>query len=117
MDEHEVRRILTEHRTAAHARVTAIAAELAEVTAASADSNLDDEHDPEGSTVAFERAQLAALLAQARQHLRDGDAALGRLAAGQYGRCERCGAAIGDERLAAVPLARRCMACASHPGC
>jgi DnaK suppressor protein len=74
-----------------------------------------DEHDPEGSTIAFERAQLAALLAQAPEHLRDVDAALRRLAAGQFGLCERCAAPVGDERLAAVPVARRCMACVTHP--
>ena len=45
----------------------------------------DDEHDPEGATLAFERAQLAACWSQARQHLAELDQALARLAAGQYG--------------------------------
>ena len=115
IDEHDALQVLRAHRESTVARITAMTAELAEVAAASADSNLDDEHDPEGSTVAFERAQLAALLLQAREHLRDIDGALRRLAAAQYGLCECCGVPIGDERLAALPMARRCMACASRP--
>ena len=34
------------------------------MVAASRDSNADDEHDPEGATIAFERAQLRAILSQ-----------------------------------------------------
>jgi DnaK suppressor protein len=51
----------------------------------------DDEHDPEGATIAFERQHVAALLSQAREHLRQIDAAMRKLAEGSYGRCERCG--------------------------
>ena len=53
--------------------------EYAGIVAASADANADDEHDPEGATIAFERAQLGALLDQARRHLADLDLALGRV--------------------------------------
>ena len=83
------------------------------VTAA-AGSNLDDEHDPEGATIAFEREQLAALLDQARQRLEDIDSALQRVAAGRYGVCERCGGPIGEERLAARPFVRHCVTCAAR---
>ena len=57
---------------------------------ASEGSNADDEHDPEGATIAFERSQVDALARQAREHLREIDAALARLDAGDYGTCERC---------------------------
>jgi RNA polymerase-binding transcription factor DksA len=73
----------------------------------------DDEHDPEGQTIAFERAQLASLLHQARSRLSDIDIAAQRLADGTYGRCERCGQAIPPERLDARPTATTCVACAS----
>ena len=73
----------------------------------------DDEHDPEGHTIAFERQQVAALLRDARVHLRDLDDALARVAAGSYGTCESCGRPIATERLAARPAARTCIACAS----
>ncbi len=40
-------------------------------------------------------------------------AALGRLDSGGYGRCERCGEAIPEGRLEALPWAIRCVACAA----
>jgi RNA polymerase-binding transcription factor DksA len=40
------------------------------------------------------------------------DAALARLDDGSYGRCESCGTIIADERLAEIPTARTCAACA-----
>ena len=83
------------------------------IVAASRDSNADDEHDPEGSTIAFERSQVGALAEQARRHLTEIDAAVARLAAGSYETCERCGRPISAERLRARPVARTCTACAA----
>lgn len=39
------------------------------------------------------------------------DAALERIDDGTYGLCERCGVAIGVERLEAVPATRTCVGC------
>lgn len=39
--------------------------------------------------------------------------ALTRIAAGSYGRCSRCGADIDPARLAALPTATTCIACAA----
>jgi RNA polymerase-binding transcription factor DksA len=83
------------------------------MVAASRDSNADDEHDPEGATIAFERAQLASVLRLATDDLVEVDAALGRVSAGRYGRCERCGQPIASARLDARPTARLCITCAS----
>ena len=83
------------------------------VVAASRDSNADDEHDPEGSTIAFERSQLGALAEQARKTLTEIDAALARLVTGTYTTCERCGQPISNERLQARPMVRTCIRCAS----
>ena len=83
------------------------------VTASQAD-NADDEHDPEGATIAWERQHVAALLDQAREHLTAIDEALRRLGEGGYGRCEVCGQPIAPERLAARPTATRCLTCASE---
>jgi DnaK suppressor protein len=71
----------------------------------------DDEHDPEGVTVAFERAQVSGLLDLARDELRELDAAEARILAGTYGRCQVCGRPIGDERLAALPAVTTCITC------
>lgn len=98
-------------------RLARLTGDFDEVVAASRASNADDEHDPEGATIAFERAQLDALARQAQQHLAEVDAALERVAAGTYGACERCGAPIGAGRLEARPVARLCIRCASRePG-
>ena len=79
----------------------------------SADStNIDDEHDPEGTTLAFERAQVIGFLARAQRQLEALDAAEARVEAGTFGTCEQCGADIGAERLEAIFTAQRCVSCA-----
>jgi RNA polymerase-binding protein DksA len=103
---------LGEERAAAQAQIEALTREFDEVVAASRSSNADDEHDPEGATIAFERQQVVALLEQARRRLADVEAALARRDAGDYGICENCGRPIAPERLAARPAARTCIDCA-----
>ena len=105
------RRLLAE-RDAALAAIASLTGEFDAVVAASRSSNADDEHDPEGATIAFERQQVAALLTAARQRLADVDAALTRRAEGGYGVCQDCGRPIAPERLAARPAARTCIDCA-----
>jgi RNA polymerase-binding protein DksA len=103
---------LLDERTAALAQIEALTREFDEVVAASKASNADDEHDPEGATIAFERQQVVALLDQARRRLDDVEAALTRRAEGSYGSCATCGRPIAAERLAARPAARTCIDCA-----
>ena len=103
---------LRAEREAALAQIEALTREFDSVVDASRATNADDEHDPEGATIAFERQQVAALLEQAQQRLADVDAALARREAGDYGICENCGRPIGAERLAARPAARTCIDCA-----
>jgi DnaK suppressor protein len=104
---------LAEERAAALAQIEALTQEFDEVVAASRASNADDEHDPEGATIAFERQQVVALLDQARRRLADVEAALARRDTGDYGVCESCGRPIAPERLAARPAARTCIDCAT----
>ena len=100
-------------RAEAMARLASLSGDHAAVVAASRDTNADDEHDPEGATIAFERSQIAALVRQARRHLEEIDAAEARLDDATYGTCERCGKDIGAGRLEARPTARACISCAS----
>ncbi|MGA8850789.1 MAG: TraR/DksA C4-type zinc finger protein [Aeromicrobium sp.] len=93
-------------------RLVVLKGDHAAVVAASLDDNADDEHDPEGATIAFERSQIAALVRQTQDHLAEIDAAVERLDTGTYGTCERCGETIGAERLGARPTARTCIQCA-----
>ena len=104
---------LAAERRRVERQVDDLARDLQAVIDASADTNADDEHDPEGSTIGFERAQVASLLDRARTRLVDLERAEDRLRAGTYGRCERCGGPVGDERLAAHPTATECVRCAA----
>jgi RNA polymerase-binding transcription factor DksA len=63
----------------------------------------------------------AALRIAARRALAEVDAALGRMAFGEYGICQSCGGDIAFARLEIVPMAALCMSCqrlteTSHPG-
>ncbi len=77
-------------------------------------AGVDDEHDPEGATIAFERSQIESLLDQSHRHLSELDRSLRRLDEGGYGTCETCGGPIGDDRLAARPTALTCITCAAR---
>ncbi|WP_018330665.1 TraR/DksA family transcriptional regulator [Actinomycetospora chiangmaiensis] len=96
-------------RDETRARITALEAQVANIVETASSSSGDDEHDPEGQTVAYDRAQAQALLALARADLAEIDAAFARLDAGTYGICEVCGREIPGERLEARPAARRCV--------
>jgi DnaK suppressor protein len=107
-----LREQLLEERATTVARMTGLIADLEGLIAATTSVSIDDEHDPEGSTIAFERSQLAALLDLGRRHMAELEGALQRLDAGSYGRCESCGRTIAAERLAARPSANTCIGCA-----
>ena len=110
----DARTALEQDRARTRQRLAALTGDYADIVAASLDSNADDEHDPEGATIAFERSQVGALAEQARQHLVEVDAALARLDDGTYGVCERCGGPVAPGRLEARPTARTCITCASR---
>src|SRR5271165_3680157 len=103
------RALLEAERQAALDRLAALERDHAGIVDAANSANADDEHDPEGATIAFERQHVAALLAQAREQLSQLDGALQRLDEGRYGQCVRCGQPIGTARLAARPAADICI--------
>ena len=105
---------LDSERSMTLARLSGLRADFDGMVAASSDSNADDEHDPEGSTIAFERSQLGALIQQAERHLADIEDARRRLAEGRYGLCEECGRPIAPGRIEARPVARSCIDCAGN---
>jgi DnaK suppressor protein len=96
-------------RRRAEERLADLTGDYAGIVEASRDSNADDEHDPEGATIAFERSQVGTLVEDARHQLAEVDAALARLADGRYGRCEVCGEPVAPARLEARPTARTCV--------
>ncbi len=106
--------LLRSARERVERRVAELTATFVAIVESSASANLDDEHDPEGATVAFERTQVANLLDAARRQLVELDAARDRLARGRYGVCEECAQLILRARLEAQPAARLCVACAER---
>lgn len=63
-------------------------------------------------TLQEDRDATAQLVAEARAGVARIEVALVRAEAGTYGRCEQCGSAIPQERLAVLPDASMCVACA-----
>ena len=115
-EERKARSRLLAERQAAVDRLAGLDREFAGIVEAAGSANADDEHDPEGATIAFERQHLAALLDQAREQLSELDAALQRLNDGSYGLCRQCGRPIGAARLEARPAADTCITCAGQRG-
>ena len=109
------RGLLLTERERAQERAAALERELAGISEAAAQPGTDDEHDPEGATLAFERQHTAALLVRAVEQIAEIDAAIGRLDDGTYGQCVRCGQPVGEGRLAARPAAATCLRCARLP--
>jgi DnaK suppressor protein len=81
--------------------------------------------DPDGDEVSFvddagfsdrshstqERSRLISVVGALRSNLAEVDRALGRIDAGSYGSCERCGKPIDPARLEARPWAVLCIDC------
>ena len=99
-------------RVRARERAAALQRDLDDIIERSEDASRDDEHDPEGATIGFERAQVAALIDAAHRELKDLDTATARLQAGIHGICAWCGGEIPVERRLARPTATTCVACA-----
>ncbi|TQJ36635.1 TraR/DksA family transcriptional regulator [Arthrobacter sp. SLBN-122] len=107
------RLLLEEERARRVALLPALRADIAAANSARQDSNVDDEHDPEGATIAFELSQASALLKQSSAGLDQIEAALARLAGGTYGTCAVCGEPIAEGRLEARPWTPFCILHAS----
>ena len=94
-------------------QIASLEAVVAAIVEGSELVSTDDEHDPEGATIAYERAQASALL---RQALADRDALVvtrRQLERVQRVACVECGRDIDLERVAALPTTSRCVDCAA----
>ncbi len=63
------------------------------------------------ATQVFEQQKTLALRERAQHQLEQIEAALARLDSGAFGRCQRCGQRIAEERLEALPWAAYCIEC------
>jgi DnaK suppressor protein len=74
------------------------------------ESSLDyDDNFADSGQVAAELGENQALAAQLKDQLGDVELALTKLDQGTYGRCETCGAPIGEARLEVMPATRYCI--------
>ena len=71
-----------------------------------------DEGFADSAHATAERSQTFAIVEQLHAHQREIVAALARMDAGTYGKCENCGQDIPFERLEARPASTLCMNCA-----
>lgn len=106
--------MLEGRRDDAVSRLAALRRDHSAIVESARSVSTDDEHDPEGSTIAFERAQVESLIDQTVRGIAGLDDALGRLDAGTYGSCVHCGEPIPTERLEARPDATTCVSCAGR---
>jgi RNA polymerase-binding transcription factor DksA len=109
----ELRELLVAEREGARRRLGSLVRTFEEMVDAADLEPPDDEHDPDGTT-AYERAQVSSLAGEAKARLEQVERALHEIDRGRYGDCERCGAAIGWERLQARPGTTTCVGCAAN---
>lgn len=109
-DMEEIRAALTERRDELRAEYEQTLAEIADLQRDRfTDSAGDDQADT--GTKTFEREQEISLANGILERINQVERALERVAAGNYGSCEKCGNPIPVERLAAFPSATLCIPC------
>lgn len=102
-----IKRRLAAKRAALEAQLAAITTRPADLGSISFGKRVG-----EGTSLAVER--LSQIAAHDRLHgtLAEVVRAQQKLADDSYGSCDRCGEAVGEERLEAMPWATLCIACA-----
>ncbi|MDN5790465.1 MAG: TraR/DksA C4-type zinc finger protein [Micrococcales bacterium] len=118
----ELSALLRELRETAARSLRSLDAELAGLRAARVDAVSDDEHDPDGGTLAGEWSRMQGLRRESAQELTDIERALDRLTTDDgsgddgsgFGVCAACGRDIPLGRLRARPTATLCVECAAR---
>ena len=70
-----------------------------------------DNHLADSATITFTREMDYSLEENAEHVLLSIDEALKKIDEGTFGKCERCGRPIAEERLEAMPYATKCIDC------
>ncbi|MDN5805924.1 MAG: TraR/DksA C4-type zinc finger protein [Brevibacterium sp.] len=112
VDAERMHELLDAEGSDARALISSLTSDIKDLSAAREGDNSDDEHDPEGATLAFERSQADTLLHQSEERLIAIDEALQRLDQGTFGICTDCGKPIAEARLEVRPYAPTCVDCA-----
>jgi DnaK suppressor protein len=111
-DAAELRNRLLNDLARGEAELSRLERDHASLIHASEFSNADDEHDPEGATIAFEREQLVSIMTRLQRTVADLRQALSDVDEGRYGICVSCAEPIDPARLEVRPQARLCITCA-----
>jgi RNA polymerase-binding transcription factor DksA len=112
MDQEDVRqRLAEEHDRLEEIRAGFAAEHLRDESEDDSMSELSHlaQHSADVATETFEREKDFSILEQVEAELADVERALRRIDDGRYGKCEACGAEIGDDRLDAMPATRFCI--------
>lgn len=109
VDQPHFRTLLEAERVQTLAFMGQLRRSLTSVSEARWGSNVDDEHDPEGATIAFELSQASSHLQQSGRRAEEIEAALTRMDAGTYGVCAVCKEPIARGRLEARPWTPYCI--------
>ena len=111
MDTERFRRTLLDERE----RLNSTIEHLHEANSTSFEEETEEEtydnHLADSATATLDREIDYTLEGNADNLLRAIDQALERIENGTYGKCERCGRQIAEERLEAIPHATRCIDC------
>ncbi|MGH9087776.1 MAG: TraR/DksA C4-type zinc finger protein [Acidimicrobiales bacterium] len=109
IDETTARRLLEEEHAGLLRSLRTVAGDIGEGEAGASDELSDvDQHPADVATEVADMERDFGLRTDFRGRVEENRAALGRLEAGRYGVCERCGREIDGERLGAVPSTRYC---------
>ncbi len=111
VDVDQARTRLLEERERVSAEIVAVQEDLGHSLEDSAEVDGNDSHLADSASETLDRGIEISLEDNAEQLLGHIDEALGRIEAGTYGSCDRCGGAIDAERLEALPYATRCIEC------
>jgi RNA polymerase-binding transcription factor DksA len=113
IDVQSVRELVEAEQERTTRQIESLEAIVAAIVEGSELVSTDDEHDPEGATIAYERAQAIALLRQARLDRDALEATRRQLESARRVVCSVCGRDVGLERVAALPTTDRCVGCAA----
>jgi len=111
MDKKALREQLLVERERLEREIAELDADLSESLEDSSEESPYDQHMAETAGVTLDREIDLTLQENARASVAQIDRALGKLENGSYGRCDKCGKPIGEDRLQAAPFATLCIDC------
>jgi DnaK suppressor protein len=111
MDQRVVKLHLSEERARLEREIETLEAELAQSLEDASEESPYDQHMAETAAATLDREIVLTLEGNAQAAIAHIDRAMQKLDDGSYGRCDRCGLPIGEDRLRAAPFANLCIEC------